>query len=383
MTKQEFLKWEADSRDSIDVKRSYIDIAGDLVAGIMLSQLIYWYLPDKSGNTKIRIEKESREWIAKHREDWWGECRISPKQVDRATALLKKKGILTTKIFKFSGKNCQHYSLNFNILLTEIQTYQKVNFTKGELTEKENLPNGNFTKGENETLPKGNSKIDERSVSSTAENTAENTAETTSDPPIKSADRVSGDPVPKTIAGKETLSKSKFIFDNTIYQVLHMLKAIPLVQKKGKSLVQPGWYWSFIREIEKYRIEWGSVIVAATCLFWAENKFWKDNLLNCQNLIKIKLIFENHKNKNLYIHRASGLINDKPRADGRVLHVEPNVKYHVLESLINRIRESGDQKYDKYLNIEHFERLDERSRRELQFEVYEIWEKVIKIGAAG
>jgi hypothetical protein len=36
-----FLGWEAFCRDSIDVKRTYIDAAGgDLVAGILLSQII-------------------------------------------------------------------------------------------------------------------------------------------------------------------------------------------------------------------------------------------------------------------------------------------------------------------------------------------------------
>ena len=49
----EFLAWESMSRDTIDVKRVYCDIAGDLVAGVLLSQLIYWHLPDRNGDARL------------------------------------------------------------------------------------------------------------------------------------------------------------------------------------------------------------------------------------------------------------------------------------------------------------------------------------------
>lgn len=44
-----FLLWEMRSRDCIKVKRCYIDVAQDLEAGVLLSQIIYWHLPDKEG----------------------------------------------------------------------------------------------------------------------------------------------------------------------------------------------------------------------------------------------------------------------------------------------------------------------------------------------
>lgn len=37
----QFLLWEVRSRDSIKVKRCYIDVAQDLEAGVLLSQIIY------------------------------------------------------------------------------------------------------------------------------------------------------------------------------------------------------------------------------------------------------------------------------------------------------------------------------------------------------
>jgi len=45
-----FLEWEGKARDAIDCKRHYIDLAGgDVVAGLLLSQIMYWHLPPKKG----------------------------------------------------------------------------------------------------------------------------------------------------------------------------------------------------------------------------------------------------------------------------------------------------------------------------------------------
>src|SRR3990167_5871971 len=85
-----FLRWEAKTRDTLDIKKTYIDMAGDLVAGVLLSQIVYWYLPSKDGKSKITIHKNEKEWIAKSRHELWDECRVSPKQVDRALRELSK-----------------------------------------------------------------------------------------------------------------------------------------------------------------------------------------------------------------------------------------------------------------------------------------------------
>lgn len=105
---QSFLSWEKFSRDTIDVKTIYIDMAGDIAAGILLSQIVYWYLPSKDGKSKITVIKEGKEWIAKARYEWWDECRITPKQVDRAIGDLVELGILETKVFKFDNSPTKH-----------------------------------------------------------------------------------------------------------------------------------------------------------------------------------------------------------------------------------------------------------------------------------
>ncbi|GAJ09042.1 unnamed protein product, partial [marine sediment metagenome] len=75
----DFLAWEKASRDTIDFKKIYVDITGDLIAGLLLSQIIYWHLPNKDGETKLRVIKKNRPCIAKARHDWWDEARISVK----------------------------------------------------------------------------------------------------------------------------------------------------------------------------------------------------------------------------------------------------------------------------------------------------------------
>lgn len=109
-----FLFWEAKSRDTIDFKKVYVDIAGDLVAGLLLSQIIYWYLPDEHGKTKLRVQKDGHLWIAKGRDDWWQEIRITAKQFDRASKILIDKGIIAKGHFRFDGFRMVHIRLDYD-----------------------------------------------------------------------------------------------------------------------------------------------------------------------------------------------------------------------------------------------------------------------------
>jgi hypothetical protein len=105
---ERFLLWERSSRDTIEVKRAYIDMAGDLVAGIMLSQIVYWHLPSRDGRTRLRVKRDGHLWLAKGRADWWAECRVSPKQADRALALLAEQGLVEVRLFRFAGAPTKH-----------------------------------------------------------------------------------------------------------------------------------------------------------------------------------------------------------------------------------------------------------------------------------
>ncbi|NCC82500.1 MAG: hypothetical protein EOM04_09565, partial [Clostridia bacterium] len=122
MSVAEFLQWEKYSRDTIDLKRTYVDITGDLVCGVLLSQIMYWHLPDKDGKTKMNVVEEGKYWIRKKREDWWEECRITPKQFDRASAHLCKLGFAESKSFIFSGRYTKHIRLNIEKVIYAIST---------------------------------------------------------------------------------------------------------------------------------------------------------------------------------------------------------------------------------------------------------------------
>jgi len=130
-----FIRWELLSRDTIDVKRVYVDITDDLIAGILLSQIIYYNLPSKKSNkiTKLTLKKDGFYWLAKKRTDWWEECRISPKQFDRALKILEEKQLVATKLFKFNGTPLKHIRINIDVLLTMMQVQENGLCPKGKV----------------------------------------------------------------------------------------------------------------------------------------------------------------------------------------------------------------------------------------------------------
>lgn len=141
--------------DTFSVRLIYVDICDDLVSGILLSQLVYWSVPDKEGKSKLRIKHDGHFWIAKRRTDWEEEIRISPKQYDRAIVHLQKLGFVTTKVFKFGASTMVHVRLLASNI--EKAVYCQLN---------RELPKGEF-----ENSPKGKTGITERDIPSYTENT--------------------------------------------------------------------------------------------------------------------------------------------------------------------------------------------------------------------
>lgn len=143
---QWFIAQEEKNRDTIVVRKEYVDITQDLNAGILLSQIIYWLLPSKHEKigTKLRISKDGKKWLAKRREDWWEEIRLSPKQYDRAIKILKELGIIDVNVFKFDGNPTTHIYVNKDTFLYKLQNTNK--------------------KEEKPISPKGNIDIDQRGI---------------------------------------------------------------------------------------------------------------------------------------------------------------------------------------------------------------------------
>ncbi len=200
-----FLRWEETSYDTIKVKRMYVDIAGDLVAGILLSQIIYWHLPNRqNGTSKLRVKKGEHLWLAKGRDDWWDECRITARQFDRAINILVDKDVIEKKIFRFNGSPMVHVRLKPEILMKHINA--EIDNKQREMDFNESVKS-NLTKGENPSLRKCKIQID-KSVKSLTETTTDTTSKTTTDITTLSSDDDTTTPYKKIVESYNDICKS-------------------------------------------------------------------------------------------------------------------------------------------------------------------------------
>jgi hypothetical protein len=144
MTQGEFLAWSHSSHKKVAFELAYVDAAGgDLIAGLLLSEIVYWHLPSAEGKTKLRVKHEGHLWIAARREDWYERCRISPRQFDRAAATLVTEGLIVKDVFKFNGDPTIHVRLNWSGFLTRISETVKRNFDIAETA----ITNSTFGEG--------------------------------------------------------------------------------------------------------------------------------------------------------------------------------------------------------------------------------------------
>lgn len=104
------------------VRLAYVKVTGDLVAGILLSQIVFWFKPHPDGSSKLRVFREGRYWLAKRREDWYQEIGISPKQFDRACDLLESMGIIHRKVFRFGRGTANHLNLDVKVLSKQLKS---------------------------------------------------------------------------------------------------------------------------------------------------------------------------------------------------------------------------------------------------------------------
>lgn len=171
------------------IYHAYVDIAGDLIAGALLGQILYWFGAGKDGRSRARIVKDGFLWIAKTRADWWDEIRISPKQYDRAAKILKEKGFIEIKTFKFYGNPTTHIRIIPEAINAAIDAWKaeqvKTISPDGEEPAASGFnPLGNnvFTEGEEQSARSVENNIPTSDISlteTTAENEKENIAEST------------------------------------------------------------------------------------------------------------------------------------------------------------------------------------------------------------
>lgn len=129
--------WELDAATTaLGTRRQYIQVAGGLVAGSLLSQIVYWSRPAKNGKSKLKVFCKGVYWIAKTREEWCEECCISLKQYKRAIMVLKARGFVVTRIMKFAGTPMTHVHLNIG------EVAAKLSELHGAKTAKQSVQNG-------------------------------------------------------------------------------------------------------------------------------------------------------------------------------------------------------------------------------------------------
>jgi uncharacterized phage protein (TIGR02220 family) len=84
--------------------RVFVDVAGDALSGLFLSQAFYW--------------SQQQEWFYKTQKQWRDETGMTRCEQERARAKLKKKGILEEK---YAGVPCRvYYRLNMDTLVAAL-----------------------------------------------------------------------------------------------------------------------------------------------------------------------------------------------------------------------------------------------------------------------
>lgn len=121
---KEFLSFQAWRKDSKTVafKGIYVDLTdGNIKAALLLSQIIYWFLPDATGKPKPCVKRNGKYWICKNRSDWWDEIRINADQYDDAIRVLEHLGFVERRRMLFANKVTCAISLNVKYLFKKIR----------------------------------------------------------------------------------------------------------------------------------------------------------------------------------------------------------------------------------------------------------------------
>lgn len=140
MDKREFLSFIADGEDIISFRKSYVDITDSLIAGMMLNEIIFWHLPNReTGQSKLRVIHEDKEWLAISKVDWYNRARITSSQARTGENRLIELGFINVRVFKFNGVPTTHYSLNWDFFLNTFEQH----ISRASQMDLQEIANGN------------------------------------------------------------------------------------------------------------------------------------------------------------------------------------------------------------------------------------------------
>jgi hypothetical protein len=121
---RQFIQLHASYHYSISVNKMIIDICdGDLNAGVLFSQILYWFGNDEHGNSRTRLIKNNEPCIAKEQNEWYEEVRLSKDQVKKSLKLLVQKGFIRVKNLMFNGFRTNHIWINENTIHDALDIY--------------------------------------------------------------------------------------------------------------------------------------------------------------------------------------------------------------------------------------------------------------------
>lgn len=111
-----FLHLERCNRQKITVRRIFLEMTGDLRMGLMLSRLVYFFLPDEFGNSKGFVSHvKGTDVCVRTLADWKRELHMNEVDVDYASEGLKGMGFIN---FQAVSGNYS-YSMNWENIRSE------------------------------------------------------------------------------------------------------------------------------------------------------------------------------------------------------------------------------------------------------------------------
>lgn len=118
------LAWAAEQRVTRYLPM-LVAVTGDLVSGIMLSRIVYWFTPNEDGQSKLRVIKSGRLWLVRGRKDWLLECGFTRNQYHGAITKLRRMKLVDTKVGLFKHQHSLFIRLRLD-QLTKLVTEKRV-----------------------------------------------------------------------------------------------------------------------------------------------------------------------------------------------------------------------------------------------------------------
>jgi len=98
----------------IEIKTKYVEMTGDIVVGLVLNEIVDYFIHTAE---RFFIEKEDKKWMVRTKDEWNEDCMITNKQLDQSLKVLRNKGIIETKIFRYHGYLLTHINLNTDVFM--------------------------------------------------------------------------------------------------------------------------------------------------------------------------------------------------------------------------------------------------------------------------